>query len=118
MADRKNEAARRTIRPASCCIEEDGRIVLMLDMPGVAKDALDIQVEDNELMITGRRAQRKADGVWLVKERADGDFEASYTVDDTIDPQKIEAVLEGGVLTVTLNVKEAVKPRRIQVRSD
>jgi HSP20 family protein len=117
MADRKSETPRRAIRPASYCIEDEGRILLMLDMPGVAKDALEIQVEDNELTITGRRPQRRIDGTWLVRERVEGDFVASYTVDDTIDPQKIEAALEGGVLTVTLNVKEAVKPRRIPVKS-
>jgi HSP20 family molecular chaperone IbpA len=50
----------------------------------------------------GPPPQRGIHGTWLVKERADGDSEASYAVDDTIDAQKIEAVLDGGVLTVTL----------------
>ncbi len=41
-------------------------------MPGVARDALDIQVEDNEHTIMGRRPPRRIDGTWLVKERSDG----------------------------------------------
>ena len=40
-----------------------------------------------------------------------------YTLDDTIDPAKIDAVLEAGVLNLTLHRKEAVKPRKINVRS-
>ena len=89
----------------------------MLDMPGVTRDGLDVQIEDNELTITGRRKARPVQGTWLVKERLEGSFEAAYTVDDTIDPAKIEASLDDGVLTVTLHIKEAVKPRRIPVKS-
>jgi HSP20 family protein len=89
----------------------------MLDMPGVTREGLDIQVEDNELTVTGRRAAQRVEGTYLVKERLDGNFEAAYTVDDTVDPQKIEASLDNGVLTVTLHIKEAVKPRRIPVKS-
>lgn len=107
----------RTIRPASLCIEEEGRILLMLDMPGVSRDGVDIQIEDNELNVTGRRTRQRVEGTTLVKERLDGDFRAGYTVDDTIDARKIEASLDNGVLTVTLHVKEAVKPRRIPVKS-
>jgi len=115
MADTRSQS--RAIRPASLCIEEEGRILLMLDMPGVERDGIDMKIEDNELTIAGRRRAQPIEGTYLVKERLDGNFEASYTVDDTIDPQKIEASLENGVLTVTLHIKEAVRPRRIQVRS-
>jgi len=113
----ENRFQGRTIRPASMCIEEEGRILLMLDMPGVSRDAVEIQIEDNELTVTGRRKAQRIEGTYLVKERVDGDFQAGYTVDDTIDAQKIEASLDNGVLTVTLHIKEAVKPRRIQVKS-
>jgi len=115
MADSSGQG--RTIRPASLCVEEEGRILLMLDMPGVTRDGVDIQIEDNELTVTGKRKPQRIEGAYLVKERLDGDFEAGYTVDDTIDPQKIEASLDNGVLTVTLHIKEAVKPRRIPVKS-
>ena len=41
----------------------------------------------------------------------------AYTLDETVDPSKIDAVLEKGILTLTLDVKEEVKPRAIQVRA-
>ncbi len=113
----EDKAHGRTIRPACTCIEDEGRILLMLDMPGVTRDAVDIQIEDNELTVTGRRKAQPIEGTYLVKERVEGDFRAGYTVDDTIDAQKIEASLDNGVLTVTLHVKEAVRPRRIPVKS-
>ena len=115
MADTRGQG--RAIRPASLCVEEEGRILLMLDMPGVTHDGVDVQIEDNVLTVTGRRKGQRIEGTWLVKERPEGSFEAAYTVDDTVDPRRIEASLENGVLTVTLHLKEAVKPRRIQVKS-
>jgi HSP20 family protein len=115
MADAKIE--KRAVRPPALSVEEEGRVLLMLDMPGVTKDNVEIQIEDNELTVVGHRSEAGRQGVWLVKERVDGDYYASYVVDDTIDPQRIEAAMQNGVLTLTLHVKDAVKPRRIAVKA-
>jgi HSP20 family protein len=92
-------------------------VLLKLDMPGVKKESLDINVEDNEMRITGRREATDVEGTYLLRERARGDFQTVYTLDDTIDVSKIDARLDNGVLTVTLHVKEAVKPRKITVKA-
>ncbi len=106
------------LRPRSSVTEmPDGNIVLRLEMPGVSKENLEIGVDASELSITGRRPAGGSEGDFLVRERPRGSFQQVFTLDDTIDPAKIEAVLEGGLLTLTLHRKEAVKPRKITVRA-
>jgi HSP20 family protein len=106
------------LRPRSSVAEmPDGNIVLRLEMPGVSREDLDIGLEPSELSITGRRPGASSDGDFLVRERPRGSFRQVYTLDDTIDPAKIDAVLEGGILTLTLHRKEAIKPRKISVRA-
>jgi len=106
------------IRPRSSVTEKaEGDIVLKLEMPGVGKQDLEIDVDAGELSITGRRPAGKGEGTYLVRERAQGGFRQVYTLDDTIDRGRIDAVLEGGVLTLTLHRKEEVKPRKILIRS-
>ena len=118
MSDRNLEVRRaRPIRPASYCAEQEGRFILELDMPGVTRENLELHVEEGQLRITGRRADRQESGTYLLRERPRGDYETAYTLDETIDTQKIDAKLAEGVLVVTLNLKEAVKPRRIQVKT-
>ncbi len=106
------------VRPRSLVQEKaEGDIVLKLEMPGVAKQDLEIDVDASELHIVGRRAAAKSTGTYLARERPQGSFRQVYTLDDTIDRERIDAVLEGGVLTLTLHRKEAVKPRKIFIRS-
>ena len=107
------------IRP-NCfiCEEEEGVVSLKLEMPGVAKDALNIDVDGNELQITGKRETGSPTGTYLMRERPAGAFRQIYTIDDTIDRSKIEASLEGGVLTLKLHRRESEKPRKISIQAN
>ena len=106
----------RFIRPVCfICEEEAGVVTLKLEMPGVGKDQLDIDVDGNEMLITGKR-ESGSEGTYLMRERPSGTFRQVYTLDDTIDRNRIEASLEGGVLTLTLYRKESEKPRKITIK--
>jgi HSP20 family protein len=112
---RKTEVKRRST-PAKCDIyEEGGRVVLSLEMPGVNKDNLDIRIDADKLIIDGRRAEAPADAAYLVREIRDCDFHHEFTIDDTIDRNKIDAVIKNGVVTLTLVIKESEKPKKIAV---
>ncbi len=111
------ENKRRNIRPPYRVWEDDGKVVLELEMPGVTKDNLEIKIENNELEIIGKRPVSETKGEYLVKERRDGDFYRVFTLDNTIDQEKIEAELSNGVLTVQLGLKESEKPRLIKVKT-
>jgi len=125
MAENKTENRTVTIRPRGRIFESgQGRIQCVLEMPGVGKEDLEIRVENNEMRILGRRqdvggGEAGHDGPkYLVRERLAGDFLAAYTLDETVDQGRIDAALEKGILTVTLELKEAVKPRSIKVRAE
>lgn len=105
-------------RRAKCDIRREAdKIVMCLEMPGVEKSGLDINVDGDSLKITGRRAPVKTKGNWLVREIRPGDFSMEYSLDQTIDRKAIEAKLEKGVLTLSLGLSESVKPRKIAVLS-
>ena len=115
MSDKTVETKTRN-HAAHCDIYEDtGRVVLTLEMPGVVKDSLDIKVEDDYLIVHGRRTNHEPQGKYIVKEIKTGDYHNEFSLDDTIDRNKIEAVVKNGVVTVTLGIKESEKPRKIQV---
>lgn len=108
---------RRALVPASQVAEADGRVEVRIEMPGVAKSDLEIRAEGQELTVIGRRQEPAIDGTWLLRERPRGDFRKTYSVDGSIDLDKVEAALANGVLTLTLPMKEAAKPRRIDIKS-
>lgn len=112
------EPAERTlaIRPASNICEEAGAVVLRLEMPGVNKSGIDVSIEGDTLTVVGTREEREA-GSYLVRERRHGDYRATYTLDERVNREKVEAAMERGVLTLTLHLKDEVKPRKIAITS-
>ncbi len=116
MVNQEQKTMRKTMAAPCDIFEEGGKIVLRLDMPGVAKNGLSVHVENDELQISGKReAAGTASGRYLVREIPDRDYYQAYTLDSTIDRNKIEAELARGRLVVTLSIKESEKPRKIEV---
>ena len=107
---------RRVVRPKYSIVGDPEKVVIRLEMPGVEKTDLNINIEDNELLVAGKRPAPTT-GHYLLRERADADFATSYTLDETIDQERVDAELQDGVLTLTLHVKEAVKPKKIAIRT-
>jgi len=85
-------------------------------LPAVAKDAVDLQVDHDELVVTARRRWQAPKG-WteVFRETADADYRLRVELDESINVEKINAELEQGVLRVTLPKAEALKPRKIDV---
>jgi HSP20 family protein len=107
-----------TVRPISNICEENGKVVLRLEMPGVSKDDVDVRIEDDHLVVQGKRSEQiPENGKFVVRERLRGDYYQRFTLDDTVDREKVEAKMDHGILTVTLNLKESVKPRKIEIKS-
>lgn len=111
--DNRNEG--RIVVPACQIAEDEGQVFVKLEMPGVAKEGLDVQIEGNALTITGKRSDEEPRGKWLLRERRLADYRKVFTIDETIDRDGISAGLADGVLTLGLKVKEAAKPRRIEI---
>ncbi|MDX2560894.1 Hsp20/alpha crystallin family protein [Streptomyces sp. TX20-6-3] len=91
--------------------------VIALDLPGVAPDAIDIDVERNMLTVKAeRRPVAKADDVQMeLSERPLGVFSRQLMLADTLDTEKITADYEAGVLTLRIPIAERAKPRKVAI---
>ncbi|MEV6653733.1 Hsp20/alpha crystallin family protein [Streptomyces sp. NPDC051219] len=96
---------------------EGEEYVIAFDLPGVAKDAIDIDVERNMLTVKAeRRPVAKADDVRMeLSERPLGVFSRQLVLADTLDTERISADYEAGVLTLRIPIAERAKPRKIAI---
>ena len=108
----------QTYSPRFDIWETEEELVLYGDMPGVSPETLDIQFEKDVLTIHGKVAPRHGEVEFLYGEYGVGDFHRTFTIGETIDSANISATLQNGVLTLNLPKTEAVKPRRIEVKTN
>jgi HSP20 family protein len=107
--------ARYFIPPADI-FETDEELTVVLEMPGVARDSVSADIENDKLTIEGRLDFTKYEGFEpLYTEYNIGHFKRSFVLSNKIDQDKISADLNDGVLIVKLPKAEAVKPRKIAV---
>ncbi len=105
--------------PSVDIIEKKDEIVLFADMPGVDEKNVDITLEKNVLTIYG-----KVDAIIPEKHRLSlseygiGDYHRSFTLTDEVDKDKIQATMKNGVLKLILPKAEAVKTKKIIVKSE
>jgi HSP20 family protein len=116
--DRTNERAPREqfIAPSASIVESGDGYILAVEMPGVNKEGLEISVENNELIITGRRSMPNIEGTVIHRESRPENFRRSFELDPSIDTGKINAKIDQGVVTLNLPKAEHVKPRKISVQ--
>jgi HSP20 family protein len=100
--------------PLADVSETDDAYVVQVDLPGVRKDQLQVQLQDRELIITGeipesRRGRRHRSS------RRTGRFEYRTYLPGDVNADAVRAELSDGVLTVTVPKSEAAKPRQIEI---
>lgn len=105
----------------SCDIKETkGHYLVSFDMPGVKKEDIKIEVQNNQLIISGERQYEMSeeDGETTLRhERSYGKFERTFALPTTINVDMIEAHYENGVLNVALPKAEETKGKTIQIQS-
>ena len=88
------------------------------DLPGIDPDSIDLTVEQNVLTIRANRPQTSPAGAeMIVSERPTGSFSRQLFLGETLDADGISADYHAGVLTLTIPVREAAKPRRLAIKS-
>jgi HSP20 family protein len=86
------------------------------DLPGVDPSTVELTVEKNVLNVRAERAFELGDGIEvLVAERPQGTYSRQLFLGETLDTDKVSAGYDQGVLTITIPVAEAAKPRRVQI---
>lgn len=92
--------------------------VVAFDLPGVATDAIELNVERNVLTVKAERRPAQHQGEMQVSERPLGVFSRQLFLGDTLDTERISADYADGVLTLRIPVLEKAKPRRIEISND
>lgn len=104
--------------PRADIYEKDEAIAVVVDMPGVTGESIDITLEKNILTITGTVTPYGPEGytpVWA--EYEDGDYQRRFTLSDEIDRDGIEATVKDGVLRLHLPKADTAKTRKIAVKA-
>jgi HSP20 family protein len=105
--------------PAVDVYEDEQKLVLKFEVPGIKPEDLDIRVEGRTLSVRGERkweSDQKEENYHRV-ERRFGSFVRTFTLPATVDTENVQAESEHGVLQLTLNKKPEAKPKQIQVKA-
>jgi len=103
--------------PAVDIYEDEQKLLLKLEVPGVKQENLDVRFENQTLTVKGERRfenEEKEENFHRI-ERQYGSFVRSFTLPATVDTGAIQARYDAGVLTIQLAKKEAAKPKQVKV---
>jgi HSP20 family protein len=95
--------------------ETDDAWVFEVDLPGVRREDVQIEVGDQDLTISGEIKERERVGVLRHRARRTGQFSYSTTLPAGVDPDRVEARFDEGVLTVRVPRPEQARPHRIKI---
>ena len=102
--------------PTTDIYETEQALTVVMEMPGVDKGKVEINVKEGVLTVEGRIDFSKYEAlVPVYTEYNIGNFRRSFNLSNSIDQDKIRADMKDGVLTVTLPKAEQAKPRKIAV---
>ena len=133
LQERMNELFERTLRrrgpedevlapatwsPAVDIYETDEKLVLKVELPGLKKEDINIEVRDNTLTLKGERKFEKEvkEENYHRIERVYGSFHRPFTLPSTIKQEKIEAAFKDGILEISLPKAEEAKPKQISIQ--
>ena len=100
--------------------DADDALLIEIDLPGVPKDAVSVNIENRTLTIKGERkrevVEKDKEGKIQRTERAFGAFARAFTLPESADVTKVTADYKDGVLTIAIPRAEESKPRAIEVK--
>jgi HSP20 family molecular chaperone IbpA len=113
-----DRAAGLVLRPPADVFEDNDGITLQLDMPGVSKERLSVHTDKNTLTVEGDVQIAMGQGMdALYAEVHSTHYRRSFTLSGELEPEKTEANLKNGVLTLRIPKRSELRPRRIDVRA-
>lgn len=125
---------RTSFTPKADVMETKESYILEMDLPGYTENSIDIDIKDRVLTVSKleetQQAEEKSEAseenekpeapekeqpVFLLKERADSNFQRSFKLPQDADEENISASLKNGVLAVTIRKRPAVQPKKITI---
>ena len=104
--------------PAVDVYEDEHKVTLKIEVPGIDEKEIDVRVENNTLTVHGERKiekEEKKEENYRRVERQYGSFTRTFTLPTTVDSEKVSATYDKGVLKVNLPNKAEAKPKQIKV---
>jgi HSP20 family protein len=115
-ADMSPEFRRPTLAVPVDIEETDDEFIVELDLPNVRTEDLDVELNDNQLRVTGAVEPKQRIGVLRRQTRRVGEFEYLIRLPGEIDPDRVNASLSEGVLTIRVGKADAGRARHIEVK--
>ena len=104
--------------PKCNIIDTDDAVKVIAEIPGLTKDDVNIKVENGVMTISGKQAHvdnTEREVKYIRRELKHSSFKRSFELGDTLDPTKISALFENGILTITILKREEAKPHSIDI---
>ncbi|HEX8669661.1 MAG TPA: Hsp20/alpha crystallin family protein [Allosphingosinicella sp.] len=104
--------------PETDVVETEREIRVIVEMPGLKRENIEVDVENNVLTIRGEKKEERTEGEqgkWHLAERRYGTFARSFVLPRDVDAENIQARFEDGVLSVVIPKSERARRRRIDV---
>jgi len=105
------------LTPPADAWESEDEVVIELALPGADPNKVDVTFEQDSVVITGEIEPLPEGKNWILRERAHGPFQRRFNLNVPVNADKAEASFHNGILTLHLPKSEAVKPRKITVKS-
>lgn len=112
----ETRASERYIKPAVDIIETEVGLTMVADIPGAAKDTLDINV-DKGILTLNAPVSRSMPGRSIYTEFEFAHYYRQFSIPETLDQEKAKAEFSNGVLTLKVPMAEAAKPRKIEIKA-
>ena len=104
--------------PKCNIIDMDDAVSVIAEIPGLTKDDVNIKVENGVMTISGKQAHVDSSSPsikYIRRELKHSSFKRSFELGDTLNPSKISASFENGILTISIPKKEEAKPHSIDI---
>ena len=96
----------------------DNSVVLTSELPGVTQNDVNLSLQEDVLTLEGTRRPNEEQGAnWQRRERAYGSFSRAVQLPFRVDPNKVQARFNNGILEVELERLEADRPKKIEIRA-
>lgn len=103
--------------PLADLIETDEEFLVEVELPGVKREDVDVEIDDRELIISGEIKEHERPGVLRRSTRRSGRYELRLRVGSDVNADAVRASLQEGVLMVTVPKVAAAKPHHVEITS-
>ncbi len=112
----ETRASERYVKPAVNIIETEDGLTLIADIPGATKEALDATV-DKGILTVSAPVSLSMPGHPLYAEFEFAHYYRQFSIPETLDHEKAKAELNNGILSLSIPLAEAAKPRKIEIKA-